>query len=67
VLHQRTGLLVPAGDEAALAAALDSLIADPARRAEMGRAGRAHALGTFGAAGVARRYASLYRAAVVGS
>jgi glycosyltransferase involved in cell wall biosynthesis len=67
VLHERTGLLVSPGDEAALAAALDSLIADPARRAEMGRAGRAHALGTFGAAGVARRYASLYRAAVVGS
>jgi glycosyltransferase involved in cell wall biosynthesis len=66
VLHERTGLLVSPGDEAALATALDSLIADPVRRAEMGRAGRAHALGTFGAAGVARRYASLYREAAAG-
>lgn len=67
VLHDRTGLLVRPGDEAALAAALDSLIADPARRVEMGRAGRAHALGTFGARPVARHYAALYRAAAAAS
>jgi len=34
-----TGLLVPAGDEAALAAALTVLIVDPAQRARLGRAG----------------------------
>jgi glycosyltransferase involved in cell wall biosynthesis len=65
VLHDRTGLLVPPTDEAALAAALDSLIADPARQAEMGRAGRAHALSTFGARAVARRYAEFYRRAAM--
>ncbi|HET9952261.1 MAG TPA: glycosyltransferase [Candidatus Eisenbacteria bacterium] len=36
--------LVPAGDGAALAAAIESLAADPARRARMGRAGREAAL-----------------------
>ena len=61
VLHERTGLLVPPADEAALAAALDLLVGDPARRAEMGTAGREHALLTFGARAVARRYAALYR------
>jgi glycosyltransferase involved in cell wall biosynthesis len=63
VLHERTGLLVPPGDEAALAAALDALLSDDARRAELGRAGRAHALATFGARAVARGYARLYREA----
>jgi len=34
------GLLVPPHDPAALAAALASLLADPERRASMGRLGR---------------------------
>ena len=67
VQHEHTGLLVPPGDETALAAALDSLIGDPLRRAAMGRAGRAHALLTYGARAVARRYAALYRTVVKGS
>jgi glycosyltransferase involved in cell wall biosynthesis len=62
VLHGSTGMLVPAGDEARLAAALDELLGDDARRAGMGRAGREHALSTFGARAVARRYAAIYRA-----
>ena len=37
----QTGLLVPPGDAEALAAGLALLAADPARRIEMGRAGRA--------------------------
>ena len=37
----RTGLLVPIGDDAALAAALAGLLADPARAAAIGAAGRA--------------------------
>jgi len=38
VEHGRTGLLVPAGDCDALAGAIESLLADPDRAAEMGRA-----------------------------
>ena len=37
----RTGALVPRGDEAALAAAIDGLLADPALRVRQGAAGRA--------------------------
>ena len=43
VVHGQTGLLVPHEDEAALVAALEGLIADPGRRAEMGRNARAFA------------------------
>lgn len=41
------GLLVEPGDPAALAAALDALIADPARAARLGAAGRARAQAEF--------------------
>jgi len=43
VEHGRTGLLVPARDAHALAAALAALAGDPGRRAAMGAAGRAKA------------------------
>ena len=42
VLDNATGLLVPPGDPAALAEATLRLLADPARAAELGRAGRRH-------------------------
>jgi glycosyltransferase involved in cell wall biosynthesis len=42
-----TGLLVPPGDEAALATALGQLIDDPARRARFGQAGRARVASVF--------------------
>ena len=64
VTDGRTGLLVPPGDEIALARALDALLGDEARRAGMGRAGREHALATFGARAVAARYAAIYRRAL---
>jgi glycosyltransferase involved in cell wall biosynthesis len=41
VAHRNTGLLVPPGDEAQLAAALEKLIADPIERKRMGCAGLA--------------------------
>jgi glycosyltransferase involved in cell wall biosynthesis len=42
-----TGLIVPRGDSAALAQAIGALLADPARRVQMGRAGRERALRLF--------------------
>jgi glycosyltransferase involved in cell wall biosynthesis len=39
--HDRTGLLVPVGDDAALAAAIAALLEDPARAAHLGASGRA--------------------------
>ncbi len=41
VLAEKTGLLVPPGDAKALAQAVSLLLANPARRLEMGQAGRA--------------------------
>ena len=40
VRHERTGLVVPAGDAGALAAALRRLHADPGLRARLGAAAR---------------------------
>jgi glycosyltransferase involved in cell wall biosynthesis len=39
LIHERTGLGVPSGDPAALAAAIDRMLGDPKLRAEMGRQG----------------------------
>jgi starch synthase len=76
----RTGLLVevpdpdatgePADKEGfarALADAVNSLVADPARAAEMGRAGRARAVEMFGWPAIAEQTAALYRRLVSGS
>jgi glycosyltransferase involved in cell wall biosynthesis len=63
VVSGKTGTLVPPGDETQLAAALDELLRDDAKRVAMGRTGREHALSTFGARAVARRYAAMYRVA----
>jgi glycosyltransferase involved in cell wall biosynthesis len=48
VKHGETGLVFRAGDPAALTAALDELLADPARAAEMGRRAAAFMKETFG-------------------
>ena len=58
--HEVTGTLVPAGDSAALAAAMDDVVANPARAAALGKAGRATALTRFAPAAVAARYKVIY-------
>jgi glycosyltransferase involved in cell wall biosynthesis len=57
----RTGLLVAPGDPEALAAALERLLADPAERARLGRAGREHVERNFSLERDARRMEELYR------
>ncbi|HEX6104654.1 MAG TPA: glycosyltransferase family 4 protein [Gemmatimonadales bacterium] len=47
VEHEVTGLVVPRGDAAALAAAIGSLLENPERRRRMGEAGRQRALRLF--------------------
>jgi glycosyltransferase involved in cell wall biosynthesis len=63
--HGRSGLLVPPGDIAALAASMDRLYADSESRASLGRGGREAALARFSPAAAARTYAAIYRDARV--
>ncbi len=58
---QKSGLLVPPGDAAAVGAALESLIQAPARRAELGRAARERAHALFSADAIVPRYEALYQ------
>lgn len=60
VRDNQTGVLVPPADAPALAAAIDDLLRHPGRAAELGAAGRMHALANFAPESVARRYAMLY-------
>jgi alpha-maltose-1-phosphate synthase len=60
VADGETGLLVPPGDPAALAGALNELLGDEGRAAELGRLGRARAVSEFGWATVAAQTAALY-------
>lgn len=60
VEHGGNGLLVPPRDAAALAAAIAELLADPARCAAMGEAGRAKMLAEFDDQDVARRTVAIY-------
>lgn len=61
--HERTGLVCPVRDPAALAAAIAGLLADPVRREGMGRAGRERVEARFSkeatVAGTLRVYADL--------
>jgi rhamnosyl/mannosyltransferase len=59
-----TGLTVPPGDPAVLAAALNALLNDPARRAAMGAAGRKRVREEFSAGVMAERTLEVYREVV---
>ncbi|MEP7022948.1 MAG: glycogen synthase [Actinomycetota bacterium] len=60
VADGETGLLVPPDDPAALAAALNSLVSDPARAEALGLNGRARAVAEFDWASIAEQTAGLY-------
>lgn len=60
VEEPETGLLVPPGDEAALAQSVGRLLADPALRGRMGRAARARAERRFDQRDMIEAYARLF-------
>ena len=62
VAEGETGLLVPAHDPPALAAAISTLAADPARRRQMGEAGAARAEALFTLSHMTDRVEALYYA-----
>src|SRR3712207_3058174 len=64
VRHGETGLLVPPEDSSALAAAIDSLLADPARRHALARAGRQDVVARFSWPAVVERVIAAYTAAL---
>lgn len=61
IQHQKTGVLVKPGDRAALAKALDDLLASDGQGRQLGRAGRLYALSAFAPESAARRYAEIYK------
>lgn len=61
-----TGTVVDGRDVGALVAAVDALLADPARRAAWGAAGRAHAVERWGWDAIAARFAALLDDVVAG-
>jgi glycosyltransferase involved in cell wall biosynthesis len=67
VQHGVTGLVVPRGDSAALAEAIGALLADPERRAAMGRAGRERALRLFDWDRSAEQFEGIYGEVMAGA
>jgi glycosyltransferase involved in cell wall biosynthesis len=64
--HDTSGLLVPAGDDRALASAIQRVAADPALRRRLGHAARERANTTFSLSGMADRYDEVYKNALTG-
>jgi D-inositol-3-phosphate glycosyltransferase len=64
VAHGETGLLTPPRDEQAMARAMAALLADDARRAAMGEAGRRRAQALFSWRAVADRVEAAYSAGI---
>jgi starch synthase len=60
VAEGETGLLVPAGDESAFAAAINALVGDPGRATELGNQGRQRAVAEFSWDRIAAQTAELY-------
>ncbi len=60
VEHNVSGILVPFGDVAAMAASVEELIRDPARRRQLGLAAQSRARDLFSAAIIVPRYQALY-------
>ncbi len=60
VAGAQTGLLVPPGDPELLAAAINSLVSDPARATAMGQLGRQRVVAEFSWASIAAQTAALY-------
>ena len=61
VTHAHDGLLVPAGDEAAWAAALERLLTEQELRASLAAAARQTILDRFALEQTVRQYAQLYQ------
>ena len=61
MLPNITGLLVPMGDAPAMAEAMQTLLADPARAAAMGTVGRQRVRERFTIAHTARKMEGIYQ------
>lgn len=61
----KSGMLVPFGETTELARAVESLLADPARRTALGDAGRARATALFSADRIVGQYEEFYRQVIV--
>lgn len=66
VVDGETGLLVPAGDTAALATAVIALLDDPNRRQALGRAGARRIRAAFGIDRMVQAYVARYEALLAG-
>ncbi|HOU13852.1 MAG TPA: glycosyltransferase [Anaerolineae bacterium] len=64
--HNVTGLVIPPNDPAALAAALQQLIADPVLRARLGEGGRQRAYGELSKEAMIRQIMAFYQDVIAG-